>query len=136
MAEVNSVDNVTLLDRLRADSAYVELDGLQPERVDLVGSAYRHDVVTANEHLLAMLDSPRRYRISTPLEVVAARDDHTTTGYPHRYADWKLVADRVELHEVADGGHYFPGSRPEVAAELVRAVCGASLVPVRAGAPA
>jgi amino acid adenylation domain-containing protein len=124
MADVESTDNVTLLDRLRADSAYVQLDGLQPERVDVVGSAYRHDVVTTNLHLMDMLDAPQRYRIDAPLAVVAARDDPTTPGYQDRYGDWKLVADHVELHEVVDGGHYFAGSRPGAVADLVRAACG------------
>ncbi|AGZ41976.1 non-ribosomal peptide synthetase [Actinoplanes friuliensis] len=122
-AEAEAADNPTLLARLRAESAYVELDGLQPERLDIVGSSYRHDVVTANRYLLDLLAEPHRHRIEAPVHVVAAADDPTTPGHETRYADWKLVADRVELHEVADGGHYFAGSRPEATAELVRAAC-------------
>jgi amino acid adenylation domain-containing protein len=136
MADVRRSDNVTLLDRLRADSAYVELDALQPERVDLVGSAYRHDVVTTDQHLLGMLAAPRRYRIAAPLDVVCAPDDETTPGYADRYGDWRLVADRVALHEVPDGGHYFAGSRPAAAADVVRAACGAPLVAARVGGSA
>ncbi|WP_089156221.1 non-ribosomal peptide synthetase [Micromonospora sp. NBS 11-29] len=123
MAEVRDADNATLLARLRAESAYVELDGLQPERLDIVGASYRHDVVTANRYQLDMLAQPRRHRVDVPLHVVVATDDPGTRGYDHRYADWRLVADRVELHEVADGGHYFVGSRPGVTAALVRAWC-------------
>jgi amino acid adenylation domain-containing protein len=124
MAEVESADNMTLLGRLRADSAYVELDDLQPERVDLVGSAYRHDVVSTNRYLIGMLAAPNRHRITAALDVVVACDDETTRGYADRYGDWRLVADHVELHEVADGGHYFARSRPEAAAKLIRAACG------------
>ncbi|CAM5641845.1 D-alanine--D-alanyl carrier protein ligase [Streptomyces tendae] len=42
MAEASEADNRTLLSRLRADNAYVELDELKPERADVVGRAYRH----------------------------------------------------------------------------------------------
>ncbi|GAA3348508.1 hypothetical protein GCM10020358_67230 [Amorphoplanes nipponensis] len=134
-AAAEAADNATLLARLREDSAYVELDGLQPERVDVVGSAYRHDVVTANRHLLGMLAEPDRHRVGTPVHVVAAADDPSTPGYETRYADWKLITDRVELHEIADGGHYFAGSRPEAAAELVRAACAVQQ-PARVGGAA
>jgi amino acid adenylation domain-containing protein len=133
MADVESTDNETLLGRLRADSSYVQLDGLQAERVDVVGSAYRHDVVSANRHLMAMVNAPQRHRIDAPLDVVVARDDRTTLGYPERYGDWELVADHVELHELADGGHYFTGSRPAAAADLVRAACAEPLASSRVG---
>ncbi|WP_369359708.1 amino acid adenylation domain-containing protein [Streptomyces sp. cg2] len=124
MAEVEAADNKALLDQLRADSAYVELDGLKPERADLVGSAYRHDVLTANQFLIDVREVPRAHRIDAPVDVVVADDDPSTAGAADRHLAWKAVSDTVALHELARGGHYFVGSRPGEAAALVRAACG------------
>jgi predicted alpha/beta-fold hydrolase len=51
--------------------------------------------------------------------VVVAADDPATAGFQSRHRDWQLVAERVELHELADGGHYFLRSRPTEAAQAV-----------------
>ncbi|MGP3953682.1 non-ribosomal peptide synthetase [Streptomyces sp. 7N604] len=123
MRDVEAVDNRGLLARLRDESAYVELDALKPERADVVGAAYRHDVLTANRHLIGVRENAARYRIGSAVEVVIARDDPTTAGFADRYSEWKHVSDTVELRELPHGGHYFTSTRPGETAALVRAAC-------------
>jgi len=48
-----------------------------------------------------------------------AADDPSTAEYPRRHREWLRLAERVDLHELPDGGHYFPRTRP---AETARAV--------------
>ncbi|MEV5210949.1 amino acid adenylation domain-containing protein [Micromonospora sp. NPDC053740] len=126
MTEVSAASARSLLDRLRADNAYVELDALKPERADVVSRAYRHDVLTSNSHLLRIHEDPSAYRVDTPVEVVLARDDASTARSAGAYEGWKAVSDRVTLHELEQGGHYFVSTRPTDAAELVRTACRAS----------
>jgi pimeloyl-ACP methyl ester carboxylesterase len=40
-----------------------------------------------------------------------------------------LLADHVELHELADGGHYFPRTRPTEAAQAVLLSAGMLVSP-------
>ncbi|MEV0265655.1 amino acid adenylation domain-containing protein [Streptomyces sp. NPDC050617] len=123
MRTVADADNRTLLARLRAESAYVELDGLKPERAEVVGSAYRHDVLSANRHLITVRQNAERYGITSAVDVVVARDDATTSGFGERHGEWKLVADTVRLRELAEGGRYFVRASPVDSAALVRAAC-------------
>ncbi|MGW8793959.1 non-ribosomal peptide synthetase [Streptomyces althioticus] len=123
MADVSDADTRDLLNRLRADNAYVELDELKPERADVVGRAYRHDVLTANSHLIRIREDSGSHRIDAPVDVVVARDDASTARIDERHGDWKLVSDRVTLHELGQGGHYFVSTRPADTAALVRADC-------------
>ena len=51
--------------------------------------------------------------------MVIAGDDPNTAGFPRRYRDWQRLASRVELHELASGGHYFLRTRPAEAARAV-----------------
>jgi surfactin synthase thioesterase subunit len=53
------------------------------------------------------------------LTVVVAADDPITAGYRSRYRDWELLAERVDLCELADGGHYFLRTRPTEVARVV-----------------
>ena len=55
-----------------------------------------------------------------------AADDEITAGYVRHWRDWQLLAARVDLHELADGGHYFPRTRP---AETARALLDAAGLP-------
>ncbi|MFJ3128594.1 amino acid adenylation domain-containing protein [Streptomyces sp. NPDC086993] len=123
MAEVSAADNRALLGRLRADNAYVELDALKPERADVAGRAYRHDVLTSNTHQIRIREDAAPHRIDAPVDVVVARDDASTARYAEGFGDWKAVSDRVTLHELEQGGHYFVSTRPVDAADLVRAAC-------------
>jgi hypothetical protein len=51
--------------------------------------------------------------------VVVAADDSATVGFPAGHRDWELLAEHVELYELADGGHYFPRTRPAEAGQAV-----------------
>lgn len=98
---------------LHADAA---LDARQAERA---GAAYRHDFVSANHCLADLLDSPPAVKLSAPVTVVVAADDPATAWYSRRYRDWQLLAEHVDLLELADGGHHFPRTRPAEAARAV-----------------
>ena len=78
--------------------------------------------MSAQGYLADALDSPPTVRLIAPVTVVVAADDPRTTGFSQRYRDWQLLAERVELHELADGGHYFLRTCPAEAAKagLVR----------------
>ena len=69
--------------------------------------------------LTANIDLPERPPVQLDDAVVVAADDPSTAEYPHRYRDWQLLAEQVDLHELADGGHYFLRTRPTEAAEAV-----------------
>lgn len=125
MAEVEGADNQALLGRLRADNVYIELDELKPERAEVVGRAYRHDVLTSNAHQLQIRDNPQDHRIDAPVDVVIAWDDASTARFAEAHGEWKTVSDRVVLHELEDGGHYFASTRSVRTAGLVRAACEA-----------
>ncbi|GAA2729684.1 amino acid adenylation domain-containing protein [Streptomyces nogalater] len=105
--------------RLAADSGYTELAELNERHAEHIGAAYRHDCLSAHRYLLAALASPPPVRLSAPVTVVVAADDPHTAGYAERHQDWRLLADHVELHELPDGGHYFPRTRPDGAARAV-----------------
>jgi surfactin synthase thioesterase subunit len=96
------------------------LQGREQEVVALVDAAYRHDCVSAHRYLADALDAPPAGRLSAPVTVVVAADDPVTEGFPSRHRDWRLLAEHVDLHELADGGHYFLRTRPTEAAEAVR----------------
>jgi surfactin synthase thioesterase subunit len=71
--------------------------------------AYRHDLLCAHRFLADALDAP---------------DDEITAGYARHWRDWQLLADRVDLHELADGGHYFLRTRPAETARALRHAAG------------
>ena len=55
-------------------------------------------------------------KLAAPVTVVVAADDPCTADFAQRHRDWQLLADQVDLHELADGGHYFLRTRPADAA--------------------
>ncbi len=101
----------------------MELDALKPERAEVVGRAYRHDVVSSDRHLARVREDGERYRLDAPVDVVVAADDPTTAGYAAAHGDWKTVSDRITLRELARGGHYFISARPAETADVVRGAC-------------
>lgn len=123
MAQAATADNQSLLSRLRAGEVYAELDELGPERAEVVSRAYQHDVLTAGSHLRVVREDPEAYRLDVPVEVVVARDDAATAAFAEEYGDWKAVSDRITLHELDEGGHYFVRTRPAETAALVRLGC-------------
>ena len=119
VTELGERSNAEISARLSAGSGYTELGELDAERAEHVGAAYRHDYVSANRYFAEVLDNPPPDRLSAPVTVVVAADDPTTAGFRARHRDWELLAEHVDLYELADGGHYFPRTRP---AEAVQAV--------------
>ena len=105
--------------KLSADSGYTELGELDEERAEHIGAAFRHDFLSANRYFAEVLDNPPAEKLKAPVTAVVAADDPITAEYPHEYGRWRLLAGKVDLYELADGGHYFLRTRP---AEAVQAV--------------
>jgi len=119
VTEIGERSNAEISARLSADSGYTGLGELDAERAEHVGAAYRHDCVSAHRYFAEILDNPPAERLSAPVTVVVAADDAATAGFRACHRDWELLAEHVELHELADGGHYFPRTRPAEAAQAV-----------------
>jgi amino acid adenylation domain-containing protein len=96
-----------------ADQIGEELDA---ERAEHVGAAYRHDCVAAHHWFAEELDGSEPAELAAPVTVVLAADDPATAG---SFRDWRKLADQVDLHELADGGHHFLRTRPAEAAQAV-----------------
>ncbi|MFG2602120.1 amino acid adenylation domain-containing protein [Streptomyces sp. NPDC048514] len=119
VGELTSLSDAAVAARLTSDSGYPELAELNARHAEQIGAAYRHDCVSAHRWFCAALDGPPAVRLSAPVTVVVAVDDPHTAGYAQHHRDWLLVADHVDLHELPDGGHYFPRTRPAGAAQAV-----------------
>jgi surfactin synthase thioesterase subunit len=119
VAELTGRSDAQIAAGLSADSGYTELGELDAVRAEHIGAAYRHDCVSAHCYFADALDSPPAVKLSAPVTVVAAADDPSTVEFPRRYRDWRLLAGHVDLHELADGGHYFLRTRPIEAAQAV-----------------
>ncbi|MEU9207265.1 amino acid adenylation domain-containing protein [Streptomyces sp. NPDC048415] len=122
ISELTSRSNAEIAAQLTADSGYPELAELNAQHAEYIGAAYRHDCVAAHRYFRDALETPPPVRLSAPVSVVVAADDPHTVGHAHRYRDWLLLAEQVDLHELADGGHYFPRTRPAEAAQAVLGV--------------
>jgi surfactin synthase thioesterase subunit len=104
---------------LSGRTGYAELGELDAQRAEHVGAAYRHDILSAHRWFLDALEARLAARLGAPVTVVVAADDPATAGFETRYRDWERVAERVDLHELAGGGHYFLRTRPDEAARAV-----------------
>jgi surfactin synthase thioesterase subunit len=129
VTELNASSNAAISERLSADGGYTELGELDAERAEHVAAAYRHDYVSANRYFAEMLENPPPERLSALLTVVVAADDPITGGFQARHRDWELLAEHVELHELPDGGHYFPRTRPAEAGKAVLQSAGILVSP-------
>jgi amino acid adenylation domain-containing protein len=119
ITELTGRSNAEIAAWLSADSGYTELGELDAQRTEHVGAAYRHDCVSAHRYLADALDDPPAVKLSAPVTVVVAADDPSTADFSRRHRDWQLLAEHVDLHELADGGHYFLRTRPTEAAQAV-----------------
>ncbi|MEU2423513.1 amino acid adenylation domain-containing protein [Streptomyces sp. NPDC007851] len=117
--ELAGRDDAEIAGRLAADGGHTELAELNPRHAEHIAAAYRHDCLSAHRYFQAALEAPPPVKLSAPVTVVVAADDPYTAGHHHRHRDWLLLADRVELHELPDGGHHFPRTRPTEAARAV-----------------
>jgi amino acid adenylation domain-containing protein len=123
VSELIQQNNAEIAARLGADSGYSVLGELNAEHAEHIGAAYRHDCVCAHRCLADALERPPTVKLAAPVTVVVAADDANTAEFRDRWRDWELLAEQVDLHELADGGHYFLRTRP---AEAARAVLGAT----------
>lgn len=85
----------------------------------MIGAVYRQDCASAHLYFVDLIENPPPVKLSAPVTVVVAADDPSTAGFHARYADWKLVAEHVELHALDDGGHYSLRTRPTEGAQAV-----------------
>ncbi|WP_219417978.1 non-ribosomal peptide synthetase [Pseudonocardia nigra] len=119
IAQLTARSDAAIALELSAGGGHPELGELDPERAEHVGAAYRHDCVSAHQYLADAVDDPPSARLSAPVTAVVAVDDPITVDFARRYRDWQLLADRVDLHVLAWGGHHFPRTRPTEAAGAV-----------------
>jgi surfactin synthase thioesterase subunit len=115
VAELNARSDAEIAASLSAQNG--ELDA---QRAEHVGAAYRHDCIAGHRYFIGAVDSPPAEQLSAPVTVVVAADDPSTADFASRHRDWDLLAERVDRHELADGGHLFIRTRPTEAAEAVR----------------
>ncbi|MFF1280469.1 amino acid adenylation domain-containing protein [Streptomyces sp. NPDC058299] len=119
VAELTARSDAAIVAELAADGGHPELAELTAPHAEHIAAAYRHDCLSAHRYFQAALESPPAVRLSAPVSVVVAADDPHTAGYAERHRDWLLLAEHVELHELADGGHHFARTRPAEAALAV-----------------
>jgi amino acid adenylation domain-containing protein len=124
VTELAGLSDAEIAAGLSADSGYSELGQLEAEPARHVGAAYRHDCSCAHRYFADALDTPPAEKLSAPVTVVVAADDPLTAGFACRYRDWLLLASSVGLHEMADGGHYFPRTRPAETAQAILHAAG------------
>ncbi|MET9661942.1 amino acid adenylation domain-containing protein [Streptomyces sp. NPDC006510] len=119
ITELTGRSNAEIAAHLSTDGGCTALGELSAQHAEHVGAAYRHDCVSAHRYFTDALEHPPAQKLSAPVTVVVAADDPSTAEYPRRYRDWQLLAGQVDLHELADGGHYFLRTRPAEAAKAV-----------------
>jgi amino acid adenylation domain-containing protein len=119
ITELTGRSNAEIAAGLSADGGFTELGELDAQRAEHVGAAFRHDCVCAHRYFADALDTPPAVKLAAPVTVVVAADDPSTAEFPRRHRDWQLLAEHVDLHELADGGHYFLRTRPTEAAQAV-----------------
>jgi surfactin synthase thioesterase subunit len=129
IADLTARSDAEIAEELGADGGYTELGQLDARRAGQVAAAYRHDCVSAHGYFAGLLDAPPAVRPPVPVTVVVAADDPRTARYADLHREWRLLADRVDLCELADGGHYFLRTRP---AEAARAVLRTAVTPATA----
>jgi amino acid adenylation domain-containing protein len=117
--ELTQRSNADIVTELSTDSGYTELGELDAQRAEHVAAAYRHDCLSTYGYFADALESPPVMKLSAPVTVVVAADDLITSAFQDRYRDWELLAEHVDLHQLADGGHYFVRTRPTEAAQAV-----------------
>ncbi|MFD3584561.1 amino acid adenylation domain-containing protein [Streptomyces sp. NPDC058683] len=119
IVELTAAGDAEIAERLTADGGYAELVELDAPHAEHIAAAYRHDCVAAHRYFHQALEAPPPVKLTAPVSVVVAADDPHTAGHAQRHRDWQLLADHVDLHELADGGHHFLRTRPAETAQAV-----------------
>jgi surfactin synthase thioesterase subunit len=99
-----------------ADQLRAEATGLDAAHAVLAAPAYRHDVLAAGRYLA---EPPPGPPLTAPLTVVIAADDKDADDQQLHHRRWARFAERVALHELPAGGHYFMHTRAADVADLV-----------------
>ncbi|MEU2774564.1 amino acid adenylation domain-containing protein [Streptomyces sp. NPDC007162] len=103
---------------LLGEGAYVEFDGLKPERARLLGPAYRHDVWSAGDFLLDARRCPQAHRVKAGIEIVGA-EDGAAGGDGRADWDWWLLSDEVTHRRLPGGEVLFPRTQAAHAKDAV-----------------
>ncbi|MGC5033666.1 amino acid adenylation domain-containing protein [Micromonospora sp. DT229] len=94
--------------------------GSDSPELHLALPAYRRDVVSACRWFAELPDRPDRPRLrAAVVVVVSAADDPDADTIRASYQGWEVVASRVRLVELPDGGHQFVRSRAEAVASII-----------------
>ena len=104
---------------LSVDSGYTELGELDAERAEHVGCRIPARLRVGVPLFRRRSGHPAGRNLSAPVTVVVAADDPDHGGVRASARRLELLAEHVELHELADGGHYFLRTRPAEAAQAV-----------------
>ncbi|MER7840815.1 amino acid adenylation domain-containing protein [Streptomyces sp. NPDC096040] len=119
IVELTGMSDAEIAERLTTDGGYAELGELDAPHAEHIAAAYRHDCLAAHRYFHQALEAPPPVKLTAPVSVVVAADDPHTAGHAQRHRDWLLLADHVDLHELADGGHHFLRTRPGETAQAV-----------------
>ncbi|MEU9384481.1 amino acid adenylation domain-containing protein, partial [Streptomyces sp. NPDC048279] len=119
IVELTGSSDAEIAERLTGDGGYAELVELNTPHAEHIAAAYRHDCVAAHRYFHQILEAPPQVKLAAPVSVVVAADDPHTAGHAQRHRDWRLLADHVDLHELAGGGHHFLRTRPAETAQAV-----------------
>ncbi|HEX4726796.1 MAG TPA: amino acid adenylation domain-containing protein [Jatrophihabitans sp.] len=114
------------------ETGYTDLDELDPEHAAFIATTFRHDVGRGYAYFIEALQRGDG-QLSTPLTFVVATDDRGLVDYPDRYQRWSLLASKLRLRVLEDGGHYFVRTNPAATAGLVLATWETSTAAAEAG---
>ncbi|MGZ4618664.1 MAG: non-ribosomal peptide synthetase, partial [Frankiaceae bacterium] len=126
MTELTRRSDAEIAAGLISDTGYTLLGELDAPRAERVAAAYRHDCLSAHRYFIDALADPPPEKLAAPVTAVLADDDPSVAGLGRQHLDWRCFAERVDLHELADGGHYFLRTRPAQAAQAVLRPAGPS----------
>ncbi|MGW2182497.1 non-ribosomal peptide synthetase [Streptomyces sp. NPDC001732] len=122
-AELRTLTDLEVTRRFAGEAGYTELADADTGRAELVGAAYRHDVLEAGAFFADGAGSAvPATLLKAPLTLVVAADDPATRGHEQDLDAWRRIAGTVGVHELPDGGHHFFRTRPAQAAAAVRDV--------------
>ncbi|MBO0837880.1 MAG: alpha/beta fold hydrolase, partial [Actinobacteria bacterium] len=124
VAELTARTDAEIAIKLVADTGYTGLGDLERQRAERVAAAYRHDCVCAHRYFADALVKAPPVKLSAPVTVVVADDDPITAESAARYRDWQFLAEHVSLHQLSDGGHYFPRTRSAQTAQAILRTAG------------
>jgi amino acid adenylation domain-containing protein len=116
--ETNELADDQIMADLSAQTGHTELGELDERHTARLAAAYRRDSLAADHYFLHLLEYPPA-PLEVPVSVVLAADDLSTPDHRSACRAWRLITRRLDVRELADGGHYFVVSRPARVAAIV-----------------